>query len=68
MTANSPDSLPDDELQESAGAENTKSKNDGGIPGKDDGVGVGAGKEPNTFEPEEAGESAEPSDDEEGPQ
>lgn len=68
MTANSPDSLPDDELQETAGEENAKSKNDGGIPGKENGVGVGAGKEPNTFEPEEAGDAADGEDEDEGPQ
>lgn len=49
MTINSPDSLPDDELQEGTAA----SKDDGGVPGGADGVGIGADAEPNTFEPEE---------------
>lgn len=51
MTINSPDSLPDDDLQE--GAAPSKGKDDGGVPGGVDGVGIGAGAEPNTFEPEE---------------
>ncbi|MEE2522463.1 hypothetical protein V1639_09220 [Pseudarthrobacter sp. J75] len=72
MTVNSPDSLPDDEVQESAAGQGEKSRNDGGIPGKEQGVGLGASDEPNTFEPEEAGEDADGDiageDDEEGPQ
>jgi hypothetical protein len=51
MTINSPDSLPDDELQDGAGG--PQGKNDGGVPGGADGVGIGADGEPNTFEPEE---------------
>ena len=51
MTINSPDSLPDDELQEGGTA--SKGKDDGGVPGGEDGVGIGADAEPNTFEPEE---------------
>lgn len=51
MTINSPDSLPDDELQEGAAAR--KGKDDGGVPGGKDGIGIGADAEPNTFEPEE---------------
>ena len=51
MTINSPDSLPDDELQEGSAA--SKGKDDGGVPGGSDGVGIGADAEPNTFEPEE---------------
>ncbi|VXC17646.1 conserved hypothetical protein [Arthrobacter sp. 9AX] len=51
MTINSPDSLPEDEPRD--GAEGSRGKDDGGIPGGADGVGIGAGGEPNTFEPEE---------------
>lgn len=51
MTLNSPDSLPGDEPQEDAAS--AQEKGDGGVPGKDDGVGIGADAEPNTFEPEE---------------
>jgi hypothetical protein len=51
MTINSPDSLPDDELQGGAGG--SHGKGDGGVPGGADGVGIGADGEPNTFEPEE---------------
>lgn len=36
---------------------------DGTIPGAADGVGLGAGTEPNTFEPEEDPDAAEDSDD-----
>lgn len=68
MTVNSPDSVPDDEVQESAEGGKGKSKNDGGIPGEQDGVGMGASDEPNTFEPEEAGEAIDEDDEEEGPQ
>ncbi|WP_461172759.1 hypothetical protein M1D93_17570 [Arthrobacter sp. Z1-9] len=57
MTINSPDSLPDDELQEGAAA--GKGKDDGGVPGGVDGVGIGADAEPNTFEPEEDPEATE---------
>jgi hypothetical protein len=55
MTINSPESLPDDEQQETDDhpAAGTK-KHDGGIPAGDKGVGLGATNEPNTFEPEEA--------------
>ena len=49
MTINSPDSLPDDEDQ----AAEDQEKRDGGVPGGNDGVGLGADAEPNTFEPEE---------------
>ncbi|MFC9773414.1 MULTISPECIES: hypothetical protein [unclassified Pseudarthrobacter] len=49
MTINSPDSLPDDGDQ----AAEEKAKGDGGVPGGNDGVGIGADAEPNTFEPEE---------------
>jgi hypothetical protein len=51
MTINSPDSLPDDELQ--GGTGDSRGKGDGGVPGGADGVGIGADGEPNTFEPEE---------------
>jgi hypothetical protein len=54
MSINSPESMPDDEPQEGTadgGAANKKP--DGGIPTGDDGVGLGATHEPNTFEPEE---------------
>jgi hypothetical protein len=57
MTTNSPDSLPDDGLQEGAAA--AGGKGDGGIPGGGDGVGIGADGEPNTFEPEEDPEATE---------
>jgi len=50
MTINSPDSLPGNGQQ---GAEGSKGKDDGGVPGGADGVGIGADGEPNTFEPEE---------------
>jgi hypothetical protein len=56
MTINSPDSLPDDELQ--GGAAPGKGK-DGSVPGGADGVGLGADVEPNTFEPEEDPEATE---------
>jgi hypothetical protein len=58
MTINSPESLPDDDLQETAGngAAETK-KDDGGVPTGQEGVGLGATHEPNTFEPEEAPEA-----------
>ncbi|MBT2250274.1 hypothetical protein JHV56_16365 [Arthrobacter sp. BHU FT2] len=48
MTINSPDALPGDETGDAKG--NGK---DGGVPGGNDGVGLGADAEPNTFEPEE---------------
>lgn len=51
MTIKSPDSLPEDEPQEGAGT--AQGKDDGGVPGHVDGVGIGADAEPNTFEPEE---------------
>jgi hypothetical protein len=51
MTINSPDSLPEDELQ--GGSAASKGKDGGGVPGGVDGVGIGADAEPNTFEPEE---------------
>jgi hypothetical protein len=51
MTINSPDSLPDDELQGGAGG--SRGEGGGGVPGSADGVGIGADGEPNTFEPEE---------------
>ena len=51
MTINSPDApLDDDEQQPATG---------GGVPNKGDGVFIGAGDEPNTFEPEEDPEAAE---------
>lgn len=55
MTTNSPESMPDDEPQEpkgDGGAETTK-KDDGDVPAGQEGVGLGATNEPNTFEPEE---------------
>lgn len=51
MTVNSPDSLPEDEPQEDAAT--AQKKGDGGVPGREDGVGIGADAEANTFEPEE---------------
>jgi hypothetical protein len=48
MTINSPDALPGDEPEDAKG--NGK---DGGVPAGNDGVGLGADAEPNTFEPEE---------------
>ncbi|MBD1592589.1 hypothetical protein HC744_11160 [Arthrobacter sp. S1_S22] len=51
MTVNSPDSLPEDDPQE--GTATAQGKDDGGVPGQEDGVGIGADAEPNTFEPEE---------------
>ncbi|MBD1539220.1 hypothetical protein HC749_13700 [Arthrobacter sp. S13_S34] len=51
MTVNSPDSLPEDDRQE--GTATAQGKDDGGVPGQKDGVGIGADAEPNTFEPEE---------------
>jgi hypothetical protein len=45
MTINSPDAPLDDDEQESPAGS--------GVPNKEDGVGIGAGEEPNTFEPEE---------------
>lgn len=51
MTINSPDSLPEDDSRE--GAAGTEGTPDGGVPGSADGAGMGAGGEPNTFEPEE---------------
>lgn len=58
MTINSPESLPDDDAQEPAanGGADTE-KDDGGVPAGQDGVGLGATSEPNTFEPEEAPET-----------
>jgi hypothetical protein len=55
MSINSPDATPDDDPQVSA-AEGGK----GGIPQGQEGVGLGAGKEPNTFEPEEDPEADDP--------
>lgn len=52
MTINSPDSLPDDEPQGAAG-NGGAAMPDGGIPTGDQGVGLGATREANTFEPEE---------------
>jgi hypothetical protein len=58
MTINSPESLPDDDAEETAGnAEPGMKKHDGGIPAGNEGVGLGATQEPNTFEPEEAPET-----------
>ena len=58
MTINSPDSLPDDDAQETPGTgEPDKEKDDGGVPAGQDGVGLSATNEPNTFEPEEAPEA-----------
>lgn len=54
MTTHSPESMPDDEPQEpkgDGGAETTK--DDGDVPAGQEGVGLGATNEPNTFEPEE---------------
>ena len=54
MTINSPESLPEDDPQETAGDGGAEpKKDDGGIPTGQDGVGLGATHEPNTFEPEE---------------
>ena len=59
MTIESPDSLPEGESQDitagGASGEGTAGpgKDDGGIPGGQGGVGVGADDEANTFEPEE---------------
>ena len=49
MTINSTDALPDDESRDAK----AQGKDDGGVPGSSDGVGLGADAEPNTFEPEE---------------
>ncbi|HJV99982.1 MAG TPA: hypothetical protein VJ617_12915 [Arthrobacter sp.] len=58
MTINSPESLPDDDAQEASGiAEPETKEHDGGIPAGNEGVGLGATGEPNTFEPEEAPET-----------
>ena len=58
MTINSPESLPDDDAEETAGnAAPGTEKHDGGIPAGNEGVGLGATQEPNTFEPEEAPET-----------
>jgi hypothetical protein len=58
MTINSPESLPDDDAQETPGnGAAEKKKHDGGIPAGNKGVGLGATQEPNTFEPEEAPET-----------
>ena len=51
MSINSPESLPDENPPEPAAAK--KKGSDGGIPEGREGVGLGATKEPNTFEPEE---------------
>jgi hypothetical protein len=53
MTINSPDTFPSDDSQEEARTEAKNKKDDGGIPTGDNGVGLGATNEPNTFEPEE---------------
>ena len=62
MSINSPESLPpqdqDKDKDRSAGK---KEADDGGIPGGSDGVGIGAEKEPNSFEPEEDPEATEES-------
>jgi hypothetical protein len=58
MTINSPDSLPDDEPEGAAAKENA-GKSDGGVPAGNDGVGLGASEEANTFEPEEDPEATE---------
>lgn len=58
MTINSPESLPDDDAEGTAGnAAAGNDKHDGGIPAGNEGVGLGATQEPNTFEPEEAPET-----------
>jgi len=58
MTINSPESLPDDDAQDRPGNGGTeKEKDDGGVPAGQEGVGLGATNEPNTFEPEEAPET-----------
>jgi hypothetical protein len=51
MTINSPDAPLDDDEQAPATG--------GGVPNKGDGVFIGAGNEPNTFEPEEDPEATE---------
>lgn len=43
-------------IQDGASAGGDNAGVDGEVPGTGDGVGVGATDEPNTFEPEEAGE------------
>jgi hypothetical protein len=55
MTVNSPESLPEDDPQQTAGdgGAEPKKDDDGGIPTGQEGVGLGATHEPNTFEPEE---------------
>jgi hypothetical protein len=57
MTINSPDSLPEDEPQKDAA--DRQGNDDGGIPQGGEGVGIGAGAEPNTFEPEEDSDATE---------
>lgn len=59
MTISSPDSLPDDDDQQGAAAGAGQEKSDGGVPASNDGVGLGATEEPNTFEPEEDPEATE---------
>jgi hypothetical protein len=58
MTINSPDAMPDDDPQVSA-AEGGKG-GEGDVPQSQEGVGLGATGEPNTFEPEEDPEAADP--------
>lgn len=58
MTINSPESLPDDDEPQGAAVKDTAGngtagKDDEGVPTANDGVGLGATQEPNTFEPEE---------------
>ena len=58
MTINSPESLPEDGAEGTAG-KGTAGKDDDGVPTGADGVGLGATQEPNTFEPEEDPEAVE---------
>ncbi|MBT2532757.1 hypothetical protein J7E83_11610 [Arthrobacter sp. ISL-48] len=57
MTINSPDAMPDDDPQVAA----TEGGEGGGdVPEGQEGVGIGATGEPNTFEPEEDPEASDP--------
>ena len=58
MTINSPDAMPDDDPQ--LPAEKDARGGQGDIPQGQEGVGLGAAGEPNTFEPEEGPEATDP--------
>jgi hypothetical protein len=62
MTINSPDAMPDDDPQVSAadGGKGGGKGGEGDVPQGQEGVGLGAGGEPNTFEPEEDPEASDP--------